>query len=86
MSHDLPDWQIRVLQEKSDLDERIDRLSSYIKDPEFRELDLLKRDLMLRQLGYMQAYSLTLGQRIDDFLGHTRHREDDAIWPIAREA
>jgi hypothetical protein len=56
----------RAIDEKRELDERIARLVVYIDSEEFKDISLLHRDLMNRQLGYMRAYSLTLRERIDD--------------------
>ncbi len=60
-------WQSRVIDEKSELDGRISRLRDYLEGEMFRSLDPLDQDLMRRQLGYMEAYSLTLRQRIKNF-------------------
>ena len=57
----------KVTKEKRDLDELIARLEDHIDSEEFQKYDLLERDLMNRQAGFMRAYSLTLGQRIEDY-------------------
>ncbi len=62
--------QLRVAQEKTELDTKIQSLSSFTK------LDLFKTGVaedeklrMLRQLAIMQAYSQILGERIAAFGG-----------------
>ena len=62
--------QLRVVQEKAELDTKIDSLASFTK------LDLFKTGVaedeklrMLRQLAIMQAYSQVLGERIAAFGG-----------------
>lgn len=62
--------QLRVVQEKAELDTKIDSLASFTK------LDLFKTGVadaeklrMLRQLAIMQAYSRVLGERIAAFGG-----------------
>jgi len=59
-------WQERVVEEKRDLDARINRLQRVLDKPEYN-LDLIARDLMSRQLAYMLAYSSTLRERIENF-------------------
>lgn len=65
----MQDWQMRVLMEKSELDDRLKRLQAFLASPEAKKIDPLQRDLMARQASYMQAYSTTLRERIDDFGG-----------------
>jgi hypothetical protein len=66
-------WKQRVIDEKKELDERIARLTMILDQPSFvrMHIDLEQLDLMKRQLGYMQAYSLTLRDRIELFLPKT---------------
>lgn len=56
--------QERVITEKAELDARIARLEAAL---EKGVEELLQRDLMNRQLAYMQAYSTTLRHRIEAF-------------------
>lgn len=58
-------WQTRVIAEKVELDDRINRLRRVLSKPEDYPLDLVSRDLMSRQLGYMEAYSSCLRDRIE---------------------
>jgi len=58
----------RVIDEKAELDARLDRLRHFMTTGVFRSLDNLERDLMWRQAAYMSAYSQTLGERIATFV------------------
>jgi hypothetical protein len=58
----------RVLDEKRELDDRLERLRHFMTTGVFRSLDNLERDLMWRQAAYMSAYSQTLGERIEKFV------------------
>jgi len=60
-------WQERVVSEKRELDARIHRLRAVLEKPEIYQLELLQMDLMLRQLGYMRAYSSCLRDRIESW-------------------
>lgn len=58
-------WQERVIAEKVELDDRLERLHHALR---FRtDLDPAQRDLMFRQACYMEAYSSTLRERIEAF-------------------
>lgn len=63
----MEDWQQRVIEEKAELDARLIRLHDVIASERFKTFDLLQQDLMKRQAGYMDAYSLTLRDRIEGF-------------------
>ena len=58
----------RVVDEKTELDARLERLRHFMTTGVFRSLDNLERDLMWRQAAYMSAYSQTLGERIATFV------------------
>lgn len=61
---ELQPWQTRVITEKEELDARISRLAAALSNHEL-VIDLVQRDLMIRQLSYMNAYSATLRERIE---------------------
>lgn len=63
----MEDWQQRVIDEKKELDDRLERLNAFLSSPKVNEIELLQKDLMSRQAGYMSAYSLTLRDRIEAF-------------------
>ena len=62
-------WQVRIVEEKSDLDERILKLKLYLSkgdngNGDSHESDDDENDLMWRQLVYMESYANILGKRI----------------------
>ena len=62
-------WQARLVEEKSDLDERILKLKLYLSkgdngNGDSHESDDDENDLMWRQLVYMESYANILGKRI----------------------
>ena len=62
-------WQVRLVEEKSDLDERILKLKLYLSkgdngNGDSHESDDDENDLMWRQLVYMESYANILGKRI----------------------
>lgn len=65
----MEDYQLRVIEEKRELDERLARLDAFFEQPGFFSLGRLEQDRMKRQAGYMRAYSSTLRDRIADFEG-----------------
>ena len=59
----------RVMQEKTDLDEKRIKLRNFIEDtPKFYALHPEERGLLVNQLTAMNAYSAALGQRIARFV------------------
>jgi hypothetical protein len=66
----VPEWQQRVIEEKSDLDEKIEKLDAYLKKLEGCEITTVQGDhcvLLSRQCDQMRAYSKTLAARIEMF-------------------
>lgn len=59
--------QARVVDEKTDLDEKLSKLQGFFATDLFKSLPDEGRDLLVTQLGLMQAYSEVLAQRIDRF-------------------
>ena len=60
-------YQERVVAEKVDLDEKIDKLTAFIDTPIFAGLDAAEQDRLLRQLHSMGDYTAVLGERIAAF-------------------
>lgn len=58
---------VLVLDEKRDLDERIDRLIEFMKSPECHSLTFAEQDRLTRQQAAMAGYSAILGERIEAF-------------------
>jgi hypothetical protein len=64
----MQDWQDRVVEEKAELDGRIERLQGFMKGrEEFWDLDEDARYDMRQQLDAMKNYSHALGRRISRF-------------------
>jgi hypothetical protein len=62
-------WQERVIQEKKELDEKIDKLTNFL-DVDMEEpfkAGELERTRLEIQLNLMNAYSLILGARINSW-------------------
>lgn len=60
-------WQDRVITEKVELDEKIDKLVEFIGGPVFAETSPYEQNLLVRQKEVMQDYSRVLDQRIATF-------------------
>ncbi len=61
--------QERVVTEKSQLDEKIDKLRAFLSGDVFLTLPGDERARLSCQLGHMQGYSAVLGDRIAAFEG-----------------
>ena len=59
--------QERVIVEKRELDEKMEKLHEFLGTNKFRELPLNERELLRVQFEQMYAYSVTLGMRINNF-------------------
>lgn len=66
---ELKPHQQRVVAEKAELDERLDKLRAFFGTEVFSELDDLEMDRLQRQADHMAAYSEVLGKRIAAFAG-----------------
>jgi len=60
-------YQLRVIEEKADLDLKIARLSTFMASDKWRHLPTIERDRLSRQHLVMQEYSKILGERIHAF-------------------
>jgi hypothetical protein len=60
-------YQERVVQEKKDLDVKIEALKTFIEGDAFHEVEEDEQKRMLDQLEAMDTYSEILGDRIDNF-------------------
>lgn len=60
-------YQQRVVQEKSDLDEKLERLRVFIGTDEFDALDHAEQQRLEKQLWAMRDYSGILNERIAAF-------------------
>ena len=62
-------YQLRVIEEKKDLDHKIEKLHKWMMLPAFDKLPELERDRLMRQHIAMSQYSGVLGERINGFTG-----------------
>lgn len=59
--------QQRVVDEKIELDEKIEKIEAFLSNPIFLNLETLDQDALKNQLNYMRGYSSTLHFRIKRF-------------------
>lgn len=62
-----PDWQVRVIEEKAQLDERRGRLDLFIGSGTYARIEDEDRALLLTQAELMKELSRVLGDRIKRF-------------------
>jgi len=72
----MKDWQERVVEEKAELDKKIEKLSKFIQGGEFWGLAMEEQRRLLTQITLMQQYSEVLGERIDAFEVNDKGDED----------
>ena len=78
--------ELRVMQEKTDLDEKRIKLRAFIEDrPKFFTLDVVDRTLLESQLHAMNDYSAILGQRIARFTPQAQHPAVAAMQPLSND-
>ncbi len=63
----LEDWQVRVLNEKADLDVKISKLHAFVYSDKYKNVLFPDNVLLAKQLGFMTAYSGILADRIGWF-------------------
>lgn len=63
----MQDFQKRVIEEKNELDSRIEKLGAFGLSETFAKLPGDEQGRMIRQLAMMEGYSEALGQRIAAF-------------------
>lgn len=62
-----PEWQKRVIEEKNDLDGRLERLDGFIGKSLYGAASRAEQERLCRQAGLMRDYSAVLGERIGAF-------------------
>ena len=67
----MQEHEIRVVNEKSDLDLKIKSLAEFMHGDVYATMPKVGFGLMMMQLNDMKAYSKTLGRRIELFNGLT---------------
>lgn len=60
-------YQERVVQEKFDLDVKINKLSAFLKNKDSESVEILDRCTLIKQLKCMIEYSSILNERIIQF-------------------
>lgn len=63
----MEDYQVRVVKEKEELDEKLQSLAEFVKGGVFDKLEDYDKVLLLDQLHYMRGYSSVLEERISYF-------------------
>jgi hypothetical protein len=63
------DHEQRVVDEKTELDIKLERLKVFLTADIFSTLTMQNQDLLSTQCSYMAAYSRILGERINLFKG-----------------
>lgn len=61
------EWQLRVIDERDELVQRIDKLTIFLLGKESSKLDSEDRDLLIEQRELMILYLHALNKRIDRF-------------------
>jgi len=59
--------QQRVVAEKAELDEKLNKLEAFFENPIYNKLDCSERKRLQLQASFMRAYSDVLGERIAAF-------------------
>lgn len=60
----MSDFKSRLLTEKTELDEKIEKLSSFVQGEAIKSIDPRQQELLTKQLPTMQQYSEILNERI----------------------
>lgn len=68
-----PEHEVRVMQEKHDLDVRIDKLQQFMRTLGYSVLTMQHKQLLARQLNAMVAYTDILAERINLFDKERHH-------------
>lgn len=63
----MADYQVRVVEEKKSLDEKISKLSSFIGSVKFGGIGIDEQNRMRNQEAAMMNYSNILSERIENF-------------------
>ena len=65
----MEDYQLRVVEEKRELDDKIEKLDDFISSKDFlKKVSSIQQDLLIQQLMFMKNYSMVLHHRIEDFI------------------
>jgi hypothetical protein len=61
-------YKQRVILEKQELDDKLAKLKVFLDSDVYKTVDSEEQSRLLRQYGYMAAYSGVLGERIEAFM------------------
>ena len=67
MVEKLEDWQQRVVDEQSELFDRLEKLIEFTQTEQFKKLPANKREQLVQQAHHMNAYNDILTARIEAF-------------------
>lgn len=67
MAEKLEDWQQRVVNEQSELFDRLEKLVEFTGSDKFKELPAGKQEQLVQQAHHMNAYNDILTARIEAF-------------------
>ena len=67
MSKIMPDYQLRVVAERDELRDRLERLETFIQGPKFPEVNVEEQHRLQTQADAMQLYLNILIDRIGNF-------------------
>jgi len=73
----MKEYQKRVVEEKTDLDNKLIKLNNFIESDKFEEQDEEEQDRLTRQGAAMQEYSVCLEERIAAFDEDDEEQEDN---------
>lgn len=71
----MEEYQLRVIEEKKELDIKRENLKKFVKTDIFNNLDLISKQLMLNQKELMLGYSVVLHERITHFEDNQKSSE-----------
>ena len=63
----MEEWQDRVIKEKKELGEKLEKLIFFINSPEVENLNYINKKLLKQQRLAMELYFVTLERRIEEF-------------------
>lgn len=82
----MEDFQQRVVDEKAELDAKIEKLSAFNGSGVFASLPVEEQSRMCDQIGAMRRYSAILAERISAFVKPARPQDESKPEPEAKAA
>lgn len=61
----MSDFKTRLVQEKSELSDKIEKLDSFLSSENFTKIDVRQQELLKVQVHTMKSYEWVLNQRIN---------------------